>query len=303
MRAELLLAHVLGCERLRLYMEADRPAEPDELERFRGLVKRALRHEPVEYLTERATFFTLPLHVSPAVLVPRPSTETLVEHVLQAIRAGRTKPEPKPEPEPESADREGNEAETPTVRGFEGLRIADVGTGSGAIAPRAGEAPAGGGCRCDGRVGGGAGGGGGQRRAVGAVGPRGVPRGLAAGAASAVSAFGWLCSNPPYIPDAEWAAVEPGVKDHEPTLALRGGVDGLDLLRPLIAGAAGVLVHGGGVALELAAARHAGEALELARAAGWIDAEVLVDHERLPRVLVGRVPGGSRPPSGGSLTP
>ena len=65
--------------------------------------------------------------------------------------------------------------------------------------------------------------------------------------------------------------MEPGVKDHEPTLALRGGVDGLDLLRPLIAGAAGVLVPGGGVALELAAA-HAEEALGLARDAGWVDA-------------------------------
>ena len=300
MRAELLLAHVLGCERLRLYMEADRPAEPDELERFRGLVKRALRHEPVEYLTERATFFTLSLAVSPAVLVPRPSTETLVEHVIQSARAAAARAaaapveegepeEEKEQEEEESADREGNEPESPTVRGFEGLRIADVGTGSGAIALALAK-------HLPGAV-------------VVATDVSAEALAVAAGNAERLGLskcvefregslleplrgerFGWLCSNPPYIPDAEWAAVEPGVKDHEPTLALRGGVDGLDLLRPLIAGAAGVLVHGGGVALELAAA-HAEEALELARAAGWVDAEVLVDHERLPRVLVGRVPG------------
>lgn len=302
----MLLAHVLGCERLRLYMEAQRPAARDELDRFRGLVKRALRHEPVAYLTGEAEFFTMTLGVGPAVLIPRPETETLVEHVLQSVRVRASEAQNEAadsgadaengeaaEPDEagdESADRGWKRPETPTVRGAAGgpLRLADVGTGSGAIALAV------------------------ARHLPGA---RVVATDVSAEALAVVAAnaarlglddrvefregdllaplgedrFDWLLSNPPYIPDHEWPDVEPGVADHEPTGALRGGADGLDLLRPLIAGARGVLVPGGGAAFELAAV-HAPEALALARAAGWLNAAVLPDHERRPRVLTGRMP-------------
>ena len=283
MRAEMLLGHVLGCERLRLYMDAQRPAEPGELARFRDLVKRALQHEPVDYLVGSAPFFSLTLEVSPAVLVPRPATETLVEHVLQAQR-----PPPPGEPSEGPAD-PAEPPGGPEAAPGPPLRIADVGTGSGAVAlALAKHLPA---------------------AAVVATDVSPAALAVAAGNAQrlglaervsfregslleplAGERFDWLVSNPPYVPDAEWAAVEPGVKDHEPTLALRGGPDGLDLLRPLIAGAGGVLRPGGGVALELAAA-HAEAALRLAREAGWQQPRILPDHERLPRVLVGRVPG------------
>lgn len=282
-RAEMLLGFVLGCERLRLYMEAERPASPEELETFRGLVKRALKHEPVDYLVGSTPFFSLSLTVSPTVLVPRPATETLVEFVLQAERPAATPAAG----EDESADRGPEEAETATVRGPEPLRIADVGTGSGAIALALAKNL--------------------THASVVATDVSAEALEVARDNAERLGLadrmefregsllqplqgerFDWLVSNPPYIPDHEWAEVEPGVKDHEPTLALRGGADGLDLLRPLIAGATGVLVPGGGVALELAAS-HAEEARGLAVAAGWEEIDVLADHERLPRVLVGRV--------------
>ncbi|WP_221434169.1 N5-glutamine methyltransferase family protein, partial [Phycisphaera mikurensis] len=296
-RAEMLLAHVLRTERLRLYMEAERPASPDELADFRGLVKRALRHEPVDHLVGTTPFFTLTLEVSPAVLVPRPSTEALVEHVLQAVRAraereeeAEAPAEAKPRPGGDApADRGPADAETAAVRGAGPVRVADVGTGSGAIAlallkslPEASAVAT--------DV---------SADALGVAARNAQRLGLAGRVdfregsllePLAGERFDWLVSNPPYIPDAEWDAVEPGVKDHEPTLALRGGPDGLDLLRPLIAGAAGVLAPGGRAAFELAAS-HADAALELAVAAGWADAAVLPDHERLPRVLVG-CPGG-----------
>ena len=92
-------------------------------------------------------------------------------------------------------------------------------------------------------------------------------------------------ANPPYIRDAEWAEVAANVRDYEPVGALRSGPDGLDHLRPLIAGAADHL-NPGGVALFEHAASHEAQVLTLARAAGFTRARVLRDHEQLPRVLV-----------------
>src|SRR5262245_22866742 len=76
--AEMLLSHTLGCDRLRLYMESDRPAAPTERQVLRGLVQRALDHEPVQYLVGRAWFFSREFEVDRAVLIPRPCTEGLV---------------------------------------------------------------------------------------------------------------------------------------------------------------------------------------------------------------------------------
>ena len=84
--AEMLLAHVLGVDRLKLYMDPDRPANDLERATFRDLVERAVNHEPVDYLVGEAPFFSMLLKVTPAVLVPRPSTETVVEHVMQHSR-------------------------------------------------------------------------------------------------------------------------------------------------------------------------------------------------------------------------
>ncbi len=104
--AECLLAHALGTERLRLYLDFEKPASPAERARYRDLVKRRAEERiPVALLTGSKEFWSLPLEVTPEVLVPRPDTETLVEATLQALR-GREGP----------------------------LEILDLGTGSGAIA-------------------------------------------------------------------------------------------------------------------------------------------------------------------------
>ena len=246
-------------------MEPDRPASPDERETFRGLVTRAGRHEPVDYLVGTSPFFALELAVTPAVLIPRPSTETLVEYVLQHART------------------RGDDADPP--------RIADVCTGSGAIAlalcvnlPGATAVASdlseaalevartnAGTCGVSERI---------DFRRGDLYEPLGEER------------FDYLLANPPYISDAEWAEVASNVKDHEPTLALRSGVEGLDHLRPLIAGAARHLSAGGWVLFEIAASQEAA-VRELAERAGWQGVDVLKDHERLPRVVVGQA--DSRP--------
>lgn len=265
LQAEMLMAHVLGYpDRLRLYLEVDRPATAEEKTIFRDLVRRALAHEPIDYLVGKAPFFGLTFKVTPATLVPRPATETLVEFVLET--------------EKKKPAREGGN-----------LRLADIGTGSGTIAlalakflPKAKNAQI---LATDL-----------SQAALEVAKENAGLLGVAAQvsfvhgdllAPLAGETFDYLLSNPPYIPDHEWEAVAPNVKDYEPVTALRGGVDGLSHLRPLIEQGAAFVNAGGWIALELAAC-HAEQAADLARKAGWQEARILKDHENLPRILVGK---------------
>ncbi len=260
--AEILLSHVLGCDRLRLYMETDRPASPDEREQLRRLVRRALDHEPIQYLTGEAWFFGLRLKADRRALIPRPSTETIVEHLLQH---GRASDEPGKRTGP--------------------VRIADVCTGSGCIAVAlAKNMPGAGIVATDisadalelARE---------NAESLGVADRVEFIEGDLLAPLAGRGPFDWIVSNPPYIPDHEWGAVEPNVKDHEPTAALRGGADGLDLVGPIIERARGLLAPGGGLLVEIAACT-AGDVLALASRAGWPDPRILKDHEGLDRVLV-----------------
>jgi len=85
--AEMLVGSVIGAERMRLYMEADRPASQEELDRLRALVVRAARHEPVQYLVGEWWFWSKRFVVGPATLIPRPATEHLVEEAVSSCRA------------------------------------------------------------------------------------------------------------------------------------------------------------------------------------------------------------------------
>jgi len=266
--AELLLAHVIGCDRMRLYMEADRPATPLERQSLRDLVARALKHEPVQYLVGEAWFYMLPFKVDPRVLIPRPATETIVEQVLLHSRA-----------EPGFGGKEGD-----------GVVLADVCTGSGCVAialaknlPKAhvlatdvstdalalARENA-------------------QRHAVldriefleGDL--------LEPLRQSGARNLHYLTSNPPYIPDEEWDDVAPNVKNYEPESALRGGGDGLKFVRPILEEAAAFLRPGGLVLVEVAASR-AATALEIAREQTGLEGErIETDFEGLPRVVVAR---------------
>ncbi len=260
--AEMLLAHVFGCERMRLYMEVDRPASPLERASLRELVAKAARHEPVQYLVGHAWFFGRQFQVSESTLIPRPSTEILLDHILQWHRAAPRHAAP---------------------------LIGDVGTGTGCIAVSLAAEIAGATIvatdvaeaaldlaaanarrhevadRIDFRLGAG-------------LEPLAVP--------PARGGFDVICSNPPYIPDHEWARLAANVRDYEPPSALRGGADGLDVIRPIIKGAGELLRPGGQLVIEIGDGQR-DAVLELARAAERLDgAMVLKDHEGLWRVLV-----------------
>lgn len=269
--AELLLAHVIGCDRLRLYMDADRPAAPLERETLRGLVARALKHEPVQYLVGEAWFFSLPFHVDKRVLIPRSCTETIVEHILQHHRA------------------------EPGFAPGGAVTLADICTGSGCIAvallknlPNAHAAAVD------------------ISKDALAVARDNAERHKVIDRLDLLEGdllnplFGhpsgqqlhYLVANPPYIPDAEWdsadpaKAVGPNVKGFEPELALRGGPDGLRFVRPLIEHAPKNLRAGGTLMIEIAAST-ADAALAQATANPMLASpSVINDLEGHPRVLL-----------------
>lgn len=279
--AEMLLSHVLGCERMRLYMDADRPASADELDRLRALVVRAARHEPVQYLVGEAWFWSKRFVVGPATLIPRPATEHLVEEAVAAMRAAG-------------------------AAGASPVRMLEIGTGTGCIATcvaaalrgqRRGADPAEPGPPpVDVRV----------------VATDIVPGALELARTNAAAhrvgefidlregsvfvpmrteergTFHVLASNPPYVRDDEWDEMEPNVRDHEPRSALAGGSAGMDVLAPLIAGAHEWLAPGGMLLCEIGH-RQREDALAAANAnRGLCAAEVRKDFEGFWRLLVAR---------------
>jgi release factor glutamine methyltransferase len=279
--AEMLLSHVLGCERMRLYMDADRPASADELDRLRALVVRAGRHEPVQYLVGEAWFWSKRFVVGPATLIPRPATEHLVEEAVAAMRAAG-------------------------AAGASPVRMLEIGTGTGCIATcvaaalrgqRRGADPAEPGPPpVDVRV----------------VATDIVPGALELARANAAAhrvdgfidlregsvfapmrpeergTFHVLASNPPYVRDDEWDEMEPNVRDHEPRSALAGGPAGMDILAPLIAEAHEWLAPGGTLLCEIGH-RQREDALAAANAnRGLCAAEVRKDFEGFWRLLVAK---------------
>lgn len=83
LNADLLMAHVLSCKRLDLYLMFDRPLKEDELEKYREFIRRRIKFEPLQYIVGSVDFFGLNISVSPAVLIPRPETELLVEIIIE----------------------------------------------------------------------------------------------------------------------------------------------------------------------------------------------------------------------------
>ncbi len=215
--AEILLAKVLNCNRVKLYIEQDKPLDQSELNAMHQLVERRGRHEPVAYILGSKGFMTDDFLVTPAVLVPRPETELLVE-----ITAGIFK--------------------------GEAIRFLDMGTGSGAIAisllkllPGAWAVAADVSKEALQVAG---------QNAV-KIGVADRLRLVQSDLFQQVGAerFDLLVANPPYISDADMAVLDPDV-GQEPRLALAGGADGLDFYRRIIGEAEQHLTSDGVLAFE-----------------------------------------------------
>lgn len=235
--AELLVAEALGVDRVRLYMDLDRPLDDAERAAIRALVARRRQREPVAYILGRREFWSRSFTVGPAVLVPRPDTEALVERALELLPEGTTA---------RALDLCAGSgaigvtlaAERPSLR----VELADVSEDALAIA---------------------------RENAT----RHGVEVGVHAGDlfAPVEGRFALVACNPPYVAAHELAELAPDVRAHEPTLALVSGPTGYEIHDRLVAEAGDFLEDGGTLLVEVGE----GQAQELARRlreAPWVEA-------------------------------
>ena len=277
LEAELLLAAVLDCARIRLYVDFEKSVAPEKLAQFREYVKRrGEKREPLQYILGRTEFIDLRLKITPAVLIPRPETE-----LLALWAAERVKEFAAASPISSGAGAEAKLA---------GIPVLDLCTGSGCLALYlAAKEP---------------------RVHATATDISDTALALASENAKALGldsrvaflqgdlfealpveckgSFEILVANPPYIDSTTRGSLPPEVRDHEPAAALFADEGGLGILRRIVKTAPDWLRPGGCFGLEFGIGQ--GDALkELAGQSGAFEQlEILQDSAKLPRMLVGR---------------
>lgn len=256
--AELLLAHVLGISRLDLYDHSERRLHEEELHTFGSLLGRRTAREPLQYIIGETSFMGIPLALTADVLIPRPETETLVEHVLAFIRTLSMDP----------------------------VAVLDIGSGAGNIPI-----------------------------ALAMFSPNVVVdsidisepalevarRNARRNRTDRVSfhhadvfgqvlddrLFDVIVANPPYVSGADFGALQPEVREHEPRMALTDEADGLTIIRRVISLAVTRLRRGGAVFVEIGHGQ-AAEVLSLAQDAGFERCVIHRDYQGIERILDAR---------------
>lgn len=258
--AELLLAHALGCDRVRLYLDFDKPLREPELAAYRELVRRRAGHEPTAYLLGRKEFYGRPFQVDARALVPRPETELVLEAALVALPA------------------DGAALDLCTGTGALGVSLALERPGARVVATDlSADALAL------------------ARENAARLGAASVSflEGDLYDPVAPGEHFHVIVSNPPYVPRGELDTLPPEVR-REPRLALDGGADGLELLRRIAAGAPTRLRPGGALVLEMHES-HQDALPAICLECGFARAEARRDLAGLPRYIVAHVAGGEGP--------
>lgn len=257
--ARILLGATLDLDLTGMIAQANRLLTSTEAARLAQFAGRRIAGEPVARIIGEKEFWGLPLQLSSATLVPRPDTETVVELALDLLRAGGDLDRP--------------------------LRVADLGTGSGAILlALLSELPAAQGVGTD--I---------SEDALKTAAANAARAGLSNRAtfvacdyASGLAGpFDLIVSNPPYICSADIAGLAREVRNHDPLAALDGGADGLDAYRALIPQAAGLLASGGALVVE-AGAGQSSQIQALMAAAGLTSGTApRADLGGIPRAVAG----------------
>jgi release factor glutamine methyltransferase len=275
MNAELLIMFTLDCDRAYLYAHPERDLTPDEMQRYDEALARRATGVPAQYITGHQEFWGMDLIVSPAVLIPRPETEHVVETVLELVSGVRS-------------EQSQNQSQKPRtgVSAPHDLRIVDVGTGSGAIAfALAKELPS-------------------AEIHATDVSPEALEVARANAARHELTSrikfhqadllsglphgeFDFVVSNPPYVGESEEDSVQLEVRKFEPRNAVFAGPTGLEVIERLIPQAQTVLRPGGWLVFEISgtiaeAARHS--------LAGWAEVQLTNDLQGIARVAAARKP-------------
>lgn len=259
--AEVLLGAVLGKDRMYLYVHFDEPLEPAELARYRSHVRERAGHVPLAYVLGRREFMGLDFRVTRDTLIPRPDTELLVQCAVDFLRAR-------------------------AAEGGDEHSIADIGTGTGAIALSVLHYTEG--TRADAVD---------ISPAAAEVARENAERlGLAERievhvgdltAPLAGHSYDVILSNPPYIPTADISGLMPEVRSYEPHLALDGGRDGLTFYRRLAADAPALLRDSGMLAVEVGIDEARDVAALMEAHPRIVRTEILKDLAGIERVVVG----------------
>jgi len=251
--ADALLGHVLGCDRLHLYLRFEEQPLAAEVDAFRALMLRRGEREPLQYLTGRCRFLDFQVACDKRALVPRPETEGLAKLALRLLGQPQ------------------------------GRRVADIGTGTGCLALALAKAGAQATAVDLSR----------EALALAGENAASLGLGLAllqgdlCAPLRGLEPFDLIVSNPPYIALGELDGLQPEVGRWEPALALFSGPEGLDAARALLAQAQAHLAPGAWLAMELGQGQPARLAPE-ARALGWAEARVEKDGFDVERFLACR---------------
>ncbi|WP_125666681.1 peptide chain release factor N(5)-glutamine methyltransferase [Paenibacillus baekrokdamisoli] len=289
--AELLLMHLLGLERAELLRDLRDPFPQAELESWKQLIARKAAGEPVQYIIGEQWFYGLPYTVTPAVLVPRPETELLVEAVFAAVD--------RLWPQAQATAGSGADGSVGAGVGGDVPTVVDVGTGSGAIGvtlaalrplwrvcasdlspdalavARSNAARHGAAARMTFVQG-------------DLLGPFAMPRPEQDAAAGQIAGLriDVLVSNPPYIPAGDIPALQPEVRDHEPRLALDGGDDGLTPYRRMMEQLPQLAALPRIVAFELGLGQADAVAEMLRQYGAWSEVSIIPDYAGIDRHVI-----------------
>ncbi|HLJ86571.1 MAG TPA: peptide chain release factor N(5)-glutamine methyltransferase [Candidatus Angelobacter sp.] len=269
LNAELLLMFVLNCDRAYLFAHPERELGQSEQYRYEEVIGERQRGCPTQYITGHQEFWGLDFIVSPAVLIPRPETEHVIETVLDLVK--QSSPE-------------------------ERIRLVDVGSGSGCIAlSLAKELPQAEIHACD--I---------SEPALEIARANAARLGLAASVQFSVSdllstyrssafaepaqkkQFDFVVSNPPYVGESEADKVQKQVRDFEPKLAVFSGWEGTDIYKRLVPEAWEALKPGGWLVVEIG---YSIEEKVKALLSGWTQIRTTFDLQGIPRVVAARKPG------------
>ena len=258
LEAEILLAHTLNVGRLYLYINPEQTISQEQVDDYNKLIERRTNHEPTAYILGHREFMDLDLIVNEDVLIPRPETEVLVESVIDHLN-----------------DNTGI------------IKIADIGTGSGAIAISLAKSLSGAAVEAVDI----------SEKAINVarlnIGKYNLLGRITVHLGDLLSPlngkkFNAIVSNPPYIPSRVIDTLQAEVKDYEPSTALDGGMDGLDFYRRLFSESPKFLIDGGFLAVEIGFDQ-AESVKKLAEAEGQFkDIEIIKDLSKNDRVIIAK---------------